>query len=105
MDEDERDDEFDDDPGEVPQLGPDEQAELIRCYQAAFLTPEGVIVLNDLRRALDVYGADGVADEELVNTPHPYRAYEERGMMRALRRIEGMVQFAEQEREAEVDDS
>lgn len=67
------------------------------AYEEVVYSQAGQIVVADLERNLDVFGADYVPDIALAETPHPYRAYEERGMMRALRRIRAMVRYAQGE--------
>lgn len=65
--------------------------EIRAAHEEVWGSQAGEIVLADMERTLDVFGADYVIDDELAETPHPYRAYEERGMMRALRRIRGQI--------------
>jgi hypothetical protein len=82
------------------------ERELIAAYETVFLCPEGDIVIDDLRRALDVFGSDSdIYDETLAEIPHPYRAYVELGLQKAWRRISAMYEYVKTERTREVADA
>lgn len=67
---------------------------VLSAYVAAFRSPDGEIVLDDLRQSFVNLDNPGIVDE-LKEYPHPYRAYIEKGMRIVIEKIDAGIALGE----------